>query len=288
MTASRVMRECYVKNPYPQYQPKKAENRPPRIVEAMRRAAQENNPARHPLWRTADRYHPLTHALLSNERSMNEHRARALNAVCECIAARVNIVTGKVHMTLSQISDACGLTTWNSDGVPSYSRASRAINDHLEAIGAVHCERIWDETTGSWIPNLIWVNELFFTLIGYEYGKYLAAREQQLAWQNQNLRKEGEGAISVTEARRRAKELHIRTAFEIRANKRAYSQQRRQAKKLAAMEKQQAQQKILGDLVKLYSKDELGAMGHVELKRQVDERYAIMKKLANAPPISPG
>jgi len=274
----------YIKNPHPQYQPRidKGTSRPPRIVEAMRLAAQSNNPSRHPLWRTADRFHAISHRPLGTDRAMNEHRARAINAICVCIADRVNIVEGKVYMTLAQISDACGLTTW-SNGVPSYSRACRAINEHLEAIGAIHCDRIWDETTGSWIPNLIWVTELFFTLIGFEYGKYLAAQQQQLAWRNKKLLKDGETAITVTEARRRAKERHIKTAFEIRARKHAWKVQMKRAKKLASMDEQQARQKILGDLVKLYDKGELVAMGHSELKRQIDERYYAMRKLATSP-----
>lgn len=249
----------------------------------MRKAALENNPARHPIWRTAERFHAVTHKPLGTERAMNEHRARAINAICVCLADRVNIVEGKVYMTLSQISDACGLTTY-SNGVPGYTRACRAINEHLEAIGAVHCERIWDSTTGSWIPNLIWVTELFFTLIGYEYGKFLAAQQQQLAYRNMKLCEEGEAAISITEARRRAKELHIKRAFEIRTRKRAYQVQLKRARKLAAMEEQKARQKILGDLVRLYDKDELAAIGYIELKRLVDERYHSMRKLATAPP----
>lgn len=278
----------YVKNPHPQYQPPSSTDgrKPPRIVDAMRNAALMNNPARHPLWRTADRFHAVTHVPLGTERAMNEHRARAINAICVCIADRVNIVEGKVYMTLAQISDACGLTTW-SNGIPCYSRACRAINEHLEAIGAIHCDRIWDATSGSWIPNLIWVTPLFFTLIGFEYGKFEAAREQQLAYRNKKLLAAGEGAITLTEARRRAKERHIKTAFEIRTRKRAYKVQLKRAQKLAAMEEQKARQKILGDLVRLYEKDELAAIGHIELKRQVDERYYAMRRLAMSPPASP-
>lgn len=283
-----VFRRDYVTNPQPRYQPAGAGSalRPPRIVDAMRRAALENNPARHPLWRTADRFHAVTHEPLGTERAMNEHRARAINAICVCIADRVNIVEGKVYMTLAQISDACGLTT-ESNGVKSYSRACRAINEHLEAIGAVHCERIWDETTGSWIPNIIWVTELFFTLIGFEYGKFEAAQQQQLAWRNKKLLEDGEGAITLTEARRRARERHIKTAFEIRARRRAYKVQLKRAKKLAAMEEQKARQKIQGDLVKLYTRDELAAMGHIEFARQVNERYHAMCRLATDPPAPP-
>ncbi|MFT4466234.1 MAG: plasmid replication initiator RepA, partial [Sodalis sp. (in: enterobacteria)] len=140
------------------------------------------------------------------------------------------------------------------------------------AIGAVLCNRIWDDTTASYIPNIIWVTELFFVLIGYEYGKYLSA-QQQLSWENQKLRDAGEGPITLTEARRRAKTEHIRRAFDYRTKKLARSKQRHQARK-----------HILNDLVKLYSKEELGAMGHVELNRMVTQRYHAMCKLATAPP----
>lgn len=277
-------RKNYVTNINPIYSAPRKDYNPPRIIVALRNACANSNPARHPIWRTAERYHAISHCYLPKERRINEHRAKAINAICACIADRVNIVTGKVHITLSQISDYCGLTTYNKDGVPCYSRASRAINEHLEAIGAIHCDRFWDETTSSWIPNLIWVTELFFTLINYEYGKYLAAQQQQLAWENKGLRDSGEKAISVTEARRRAKTKHIQIAFEIRAKKRAFAKQIRQAKKIAAMEKQDAQNKILNDLVKLYSQSELASMGHIELKRQVEYRYRVMKKLATSPP----
>lgn len=281
-------RDCYVKNPHPNYQSPKADMKPPRIIDAMRKAARENSSSQHPLWRTAPRYHAVTHELLSNERGMNLHRCRAVDAIMECLAAHVNLLTGKVFMTLGQISDACGLTTYSRKGKPCYSRASRAINGHIEAIGAVHCDRVWDETTGSFIPNMIWVTELFFVLISYEYGKFLAAQQQQLAWKNQKLREAGEASISLTEARRRAKAQHIKRAFEIRTQKKIHRKQVRRARKLANMEKQEAQAHILNDLVKLYSKEELAEMGHVELKRQVDQRYFTMRKLAIEPPPNTG
>lgn len=254
----------------------------------MRKAARSNAPSQHPLWRTAPRYHAITHARLSNERAINLHRSRAIDAIMECLAAHVNIVTNKVHMSLTQISDACGLTTYNAEGKPCYSRASRAMNEHLEAIGAVLCDRIWDDTTGSYIPNIIWVSELFFLLIGYEYGKYLAAQQQQLSWENQKLRNAGEGPITLTEARRRAKVEHIKRAFDCRTRKQARSKNRRHARKLAAMDEQNARNHILKDIVKLYSQEELVAMGHTELKRMVTQRYYAMFKLATAAPHGTG
>ncbi|CUX96932.1 IncFII RepA protein family protein (plasmid) [Candidatus Doolittlea endobia] len=250
----------------------------------MRKAARENTPSHHPLWRIRPRYHAITHKLLSNERTMNLHRARAVDAIMECLAAHMNIVTGKVYMSLAQISDACGLTTYNAADKPCRSRASRAINEHLEAIGAVLCDRIWDDTTASYIPNIIWVTELFFVLIGYEYGKYLSAQQQQLSWENQKLRDVGKKSITLIEARCMAKADHIRRAFNYRTKKLARSKQRRQACKLKAIGEQQARKYILNDLVKLYGKKELEIMGYTELNRMIKQRYYTMCKLATAPP----
>ncbi|WP_232037622.1 plasmid replication initiator RepA [Candidatus Erwinia haradaeae] len=273
---------CYVNNPYPCYRPPKENVKPPRIIYAMRQAARMNAPSRHPIWRVAPRYHPITHSVLNNQRAMNSHRARAIDAIIECLAAHVNIVTGKVYMSLAQISDACGLTTYNTEGKPCYSRTSRAINEHLEALGAIFCDRIWDKTTGSYIPNMIWVTKLFFVLIDYEYGKYLSAQKQQLSWENQKLRKAGEGPITLTEARRRAKAEHIRRAFVYRTQKLAWNKQYRRARKLEAMDERKARGSILQDLVKIYRVEELGAMGYIELNRMITHRYHAMCKLASS------
>lgn len=105
-------RNSYVTNANPVYSAPKECASPPRIITALRKAALTSNPARHPIWRTADRFHAINHQRLPKERAMNEHRARAVNAICACIADRLNIVTGKVFMTLAQISDSCGLTTY--------------------------------------------------------------------------------------------------------------------------------------------------------------------------------
>ena len=48
------------------------------------------------------------------------------------------------------------------------------------------------------------------------------------------------------------------------------------------MESQQARTEILNGLIKMYNKDELEAMGHLELKRQVDQRYHALRKLASS------
>lgn len=282
-------RRCYVSNPHPCYEPPKADVNPPRIINAMRKAASENKPSWSAVWRTGYRFHGVTKKPIIEQRSINLHRRRAIDAIAECIAAHVNVVTCKVHASVAQISDWCGLTTYNDQGIPSYSRASRAITEHFEAIGAVKCEREWDKTIGSYIPNIIWVNELFFTLIGFDYGKFQSAQNQQLAWENQGLKEKGEEPISLSEARRRAKDKHIAAAFAARAKKVERKKLEKRAKKLEAMDEQTAKAQIQQDLVKMYTKEELAEMGHVEFTRLVNERYYTMKKIAasSSPPKPP-
>jgi len=273
-----IVRSCYVNNPHPFYQPPKTNTNKPPAIKAIVNAARTNNPARHEAWYTIPRISKKTKLVKPFYKRMNEHRARAINALMVGIADRLNIISGKVEASIEQFSDWCGLSTGNNIK-KSISRASRALIT-LEELDALSCERIWDSTSHSYIPKIIWVKELFFVLIGYELGKYRAIQNQQLAWINQGLTKKGEAPISLSEARRRARKQHIKRAFEYRLRRRAFKQQQKQALKIMKMTPEQARHKILNDLIKLYSSKELQKMGYKELRRQVDQRYYILRKLA--------
>ncbi|HGJ5892146.1 MAG TPA: plasmid replication initiator RepA [Arsenophonus apicola] len=285
---NNVIRDGYVSNPYPRYQPPKADAAKPAIVKALVKAAQNSNSARHEAWYTTPRLDLKTGLKKLFIKRMNAHRARAVNALMVAMADRLNIVSGKVEASVEQLSDWCGLST-GSAAKKSISRASRALTT-LEELGAIKCERLWDDTTHSYIPKIIWVTELFFVLIDYEVGKFLAAQNQQLAWENKKLRKKGEGPITLSEARRRAKEKHIKQAFDYRLRRIAFNKQRRHARKIDEMGQSQARQTIMNDLVKLHSKEELEAMGHQKLRRLVDQRYHTLRKIAAStatPPDTP-
>lgn len=275
---NNAVRDCYVSNPYPRYQPPKADAAKPAIVKALVKAAQNSNPARHEAWYTTPRLDVKTGLKKLFIKRMNAHRARAVNALMVAMADRLNIVSGKVGAGVEQLSDWCGLST-GSGAKKSISRSSRALTT-LEELGAIKCERVWDDSTHSYIPKIIWVTELFFVLIDYEFGKFLSAQSQQLAWENQKLRDKGESPITLSEARRRAKEKHIKNAFDYRLKKRAFNKQRRHARKIDEIAPAQARHSIMNDLVKLHSKDELEAMGHQGLRRLVDQRYYALRKLA--------
>lgn len=285
-TTQPALKRCYVKNPYPCYTPQIANYHPPKVVKAVAKAAKENRPSRSYVWKATYRYQWRTGQQIVEQRSTNLHRRRAMDAVCVYFASHFNLVTFKVHGSLAQISDACGLTTYNAKGVPSYSRASRVITEHLEAAGAVIVHRKWDDTSGSYIPNYFEVTELFFELIDFEYGKILSAQQQQLAWENQGLKEKGEEPISVTEAKRRAKDKHLREALSFRAKRITSKKAQKRYQKLVAMDEREAKHKIQNDLLKMYSKDEIVAMGMAEFKRLVNQRYHQIKKLAasTAPP----
>ncbi|WP_367670790.1 plasmid replication initiator RepA [Sodalis-like secondary symbiont of Drepanosiphum platanoidis] len=275
--------KCYVKNPNPKFVLPSNYATPPRIIIAMRKAARENKPSIHPIWRTQYRYHGITGKLLLDKKSINLHRKRAIDAIAECIAAHVNIITCKVHATVSKISDTCGLTTYNNQNIPSYSRASRALTEHFEAIGVIQCERIWDSIGGSYIPNIIYITELFFELIGYELGKFKSAQNQQLAWENKKLKNKGENPISLNEARRRVKKIHIQAAMSYRHKNIENKKRKKHAKRIALLTQQEAKYQIQKNLIKMFTKEELGLMGLIKFKKLVDKHYFKIKKLAITP-----
>ncbi|WGL94085.1 plasmid replication initiator RepA [Arsenophonus nasoniae] len=279
------LRRCYVCNPHPAYKPTKETSNKPAIIKAIVKAAKEACPSRHEAWYT-------TVSVKKNGdirnfiKRLNEHRARAIDALIVAMGDRLNIISGKVEASVEQLADWCGLSTESECGNKSITRCSKAIIT-LEELGVIICERVWDKTTGTYIPKMIWVTELFFTLINYDFGRFQAAQNQQLAWINQGLLKKNESPITLTEFRRRAKEKHIKYAFERRAKKCAFKREQKQAKKLLKLEKQQACTEILHDMIKMYSQSELQAMGHRKLKQLVEQRYYTLRKLAaRDPPIS--
>lgn len=283
-----TIRDGYVSNPYPCYRPPTPNAAKPAIVKVLVKAAQGSNPARHAAWYTTPRLDLKTGLKKTFVKRMNAHRARAINALMVAMADRLNIVSSKVEASVEQLSDWCGLST-GSEAKKSISRASRALTT-LEELMALQCERVWDDTTHSYIPKIIWVTELFFVLINYEVGKFVSAQNQQLAWENQKLREKNEMPLTLSEARRRAKELHIKRAFDYRIKRMAFNKQRRKARKIAGMEKSQAQQTLMNELVKMHSKEELEAIGYQGLRRLIDQRYHALRKLAAAtspPPDTP-
>ncbi|WP_413484549.1 plasmid replication initiator RepA [Morganella psychrotolerans] len=276
-------RRSYVSNPVPAYNSPNMAAKKPAIVKALTKAAASCNPARHEAWYTTPRVLQKSGTARLFRKRMNEHRARAINALMVAMTDRLNIVSGKIEASVEQLSDWCGLSTQVDGSVKSISRCSRAIMT-LEELGALACERVWDEASRSHIPKLIWVTELFFVLIGYDLGRFQAAQSQQLAWVNQGLLKQGDKPITLTEARRRAKEQHIRRAFEVRARNRNFKYQKKQALKLMQQDQQVAKTEILRGLVKMFSAFELESMGYKELQRQVDQRYFTLRKLAGTEP----
>ncbi len=150
--------------------------------------------------------------------------------------------------------------------------------------GVLRCQKVWDRIAGMYIPKIIEVTELFFAMTGMEQGKYEAAQRQQLGWINQGLLEKGDNPITLTEARRRAREQHIHRAFEHRKNTHHIKTQQKKARLLMEKEETEARSEILAGLVARYSKEELQTMGHAELKKQVSKIYYQMRKLAAIPP----
>lgn len=273
----------YVANPHPVFTPPPQKKQRPAFIRTALKEAERTDVARSEIFYTVQPVDPETLMPVARERRMNEHRARAIRAVVQALVFHLNIATGMVQASVTAISEECGLSSTSEAGNESITRCCRAIQ-HLEYYGILHCENVWDNTLKMNIPKMIWVTDLFFFMLGLEPGRYESARNQQLAWINQGLMAKGEDPITHTEAKRRAKENHIKRAFEHRARQHLAKKQRKNLIKLMAQDEVAARSEILAELVRRYSKEELLALGHAGLKRQVNIRYAQMRKLATTSP----
>ncbi|WGL93976.1 plasmid replication initiator RepA [Arsenophonus nasoniae] len=132
------LRRCYVYNPHPTYIPPKETSNKPAIIKALTKAARAARPSRHEAWYT-------TISVKKNGdiknfiKRLNEHRARAIDALIVAMSDRLNIISGKVEASVEQLANWCGLSTESECGNKSITRCSKAIIT-LEELGVIICE----------------------------------------------------------------------------------------------------------------------------------------------------
>jgi incFII family plasmid replication initiator RepA len=177
-----------------------------------------------------DAFHHKTHRLLERKRHFNRHRARALNALVEAMVYHLNIVSGTVPASFTTLAREAGLATTSMAGNESITRATRAAQD-LAAFGLITYKLLFDKVTRQFFPADIEVTDRFFDMAGSTAEAWASARNQQLAWINQGLVKNGEKPVTLTEARRRQKEKLV----EITWQKRKADQDIRRKQKMAKL-----------------------------------------------------
>lgn len=221
---------------------------------------------------------------INRQRHFNKHRARAIQAVAECAAHHLNIVTGRVMLSVEAMAELCGLSTKSKAGNISITRCSRAVIE-LERFGIFNCEKVWDRALGMWIPKRIYVTGLFIEMCGLSIKDWESAQNQQLGYMKRGLSIEEQEQLTITEAKRRDKEQHTKAAFEYRRKKHGLAKARKLAARLREKTISDSRATVLRNIIKRMPTDELKAMNHHDLDALVRKELNYLLKLADDPPI---
>lgn len=273
----------YIYNDMPMFnQPNNNKKRPSFIYYAMKRAS-DTDVARSELNYIIQPKNIHNGKPLVRLRRLNEHRARAMRAMVQAMLYHVNIVSQLVYASIEQLSDECGLSTLSQAGNKSITRASRLISEFMEPMGYVICKKSWDNILGTYMPKMIQLTPLFFSLFGVSLEKINNAKRQRLGWINKNLKEKGMTSITLMEAKWQSKENRLQSILQYRKSHHVFNQRKKHAKKLFSLKEHVAKQKILQVLVKQYTLTELSTMGLHGLRKKVNIQYYYLRKLATTP-----
>ncbi|MFK3663588.1 plasmid replication initiator RepA [Scandinavium sp. NPDC088450] len=224
-------RQCYVVNPAPSFvRPAHHRHRLPAYNKRLLGMVQSRDVTRWVGFYYFDAFHHRTNRLIVRKRHFNRHRACALNALVEAMVYHLNIVSGTIPVSFTTLARESGLATTSAAGNESITRATRAAQD-LAAFGLITYKLLFDKVTRQFFPADIEVTDRFFDMAGSTARAWASARNQQLAWINQGLVRNGEKPLTLTEARRRQKEKLV----EITWQKRKAEQDIRRKQKMATL-----------------------------------------------------
>lgn len=269
-------RTCYVKNSAPRFVvPEHHAARPKFLCKAFNYARTR----RVWMWEGFAYLRPHT----KRSRAFNRHRAQAIQAGVECMLHHVHITSGMVQASCEQMADLCGLSTVSAAGNKSITRLTRMIDD-LEAFSLIETERVWDKTLGMWIPKLIWVTKLFWRMVGLPFEEYQTAQNQQLGYMKRGLLLSEQEQLTLTEARRRAKQQFIERAFEARRRRHQTKRAERRAKALDGLGLDEQRGTLANDLMRRLRPEERAELGLEGFRQLVDRELGRIRSLNNRPP----
>jgi len=218
----------------------------------------------------------------NRKRRFNKHRAKAIQAGVLCMTHHLNIVSGLVEASCTDMADMCGLSTYSKAGNLSISRFTRMIDD-LEKFGLIKTEKVWDRVMGTWIPKMIWVTDIFFLMIGISVDEYKSAQNQQLGYLKQGLTLDAQEQLTITEVKKRKKRQFIEKAFESRRKKHSSKRLENQAKNFLKKSLDEQRSEIGNNLVSQLSPEELKGLSLQEFKVLVDRRLGQLRRLTDPP-----
>jgi incFII family plasmid replication initiator RepA len=217
------------------------------------------------------------------KRRFNKHRAKAIQAGVLCMTHHLNIVSGMVEASCTDMAEMCGLSTHSKAGNLSISRFTRMIDD-LETFGLIKTEKVWDRVMGTWIPKMIWVTDIFFLMIGIKPDEYNAAQNQQLGYLKSQLTTvEEKEQLTITEAKRRKKHQFIEKAFEARKKKHSSKRLEKQAKDFAKKGLDEQRSEIANNLASQLNPEELKGLSLQDFKSLVDRRLGQLRHSTEPP-----
>ncbi|QCI20159.1 MAG: plasmid replication initiator RepA (plasmid) [Buchnera aphidicola (Brevicoryne brassicae)] len=273
-------RKCYIHNLNPIFKPPKNNKRRPFFICYAMERAEEIDVSRCELNYILQAKNIKTGLPLKRFRQLNKHRASAMRAMVSAMLYHFNISSELVQASVEQLSDECGLSTISASGNKSITRASRLITNFMEPMGYVSCKKIWDKILGNYMPKMIKLTPLFFMLLGISEKKLINAKQQQLGWINKNLISKGLNPITMLDAKRRSKDIQMKSIFKYRVSRHAFYKKKKNAQRLISLDEKEARQTILRALVAKYSLSELTKMGPSGLKKQVNISYYYLRKIA--------
>lgn len=274
----------YVLNPNPEFTPPPHHGPRPKFIKKLANFARTRQVTKWSGFYSLLPLNPRTLERINRQRHFNKHRARAIQAVAECAAHHLNIVTGIVQVSVEKMSQLCGLTTKSKAGNISITRCSRAVLA-LEEYGVFRCEKIWDRVLGMWIPKRIEVTDFFIDMCGVKREEWEAAQNQQLGYQKRGLAIHEQEQLTLSEAKRRGREQHRKVAFERRRKQHEISKARRLAIKLKSEDLQQQKSTILNKIIKSRTTDELVELGPDGLDKLINKELNYLLKIAEDPPL---
>ncbi|CAL4326027.1 Probable replication-associated protein RepA1 (plasmid) [Buchnera aphidicola (Eriosoma lanigerum)] len=272
----------YVNNPFPKFKIPKNEKQRPMFIQYAMKKAMEIDVARGEIYYVIQPKNIKTGLLIKRKRRLNEHRACALRAMVLAMLYHFNLTSNLVYASVEQLSDECGLSTISKSGNKSISRASRLITEFMEPMGFVKSEKKWDNVLGNYMPKLMTLTPLFFSLINISNDRLIKAKKQQLTWINKNLLNKGLNPLTEKEVLLNTKNNRMKKIIEYRQSKRNFYIRKQKAKKIIANSETIAKQNILRILVKNFTLEELQTMGQHGLKKRVNIEYYSLKKIANS------
>lgn len=110
-------------------------------------------------------------------RRFKEPRLKACGALMMALLAHVNLASGMVYSTASDMAYACGLVTKGKKGIPSIARCTRALYE-LHRIGLIEYEKgNFNTVEGIRDPLFIRIMPRFWAMFGQE-AAYMVRKQQ--------------------------------------------------------------------------------------------------------------